>query len=249
MLTLVGMVRRRQQPAQTQERRAVLYARVSTAAQAAEGVSLAAQRVRAEAWALANGYSLAEADIHVDAGLSGGRADNRPGLQAALRNACRDGSALVVYSLSRLARSVADTMQIANRLEATGADLVSLSESIDTTSAAGKMVFRMLAVLAEFERDLVSERTMMAMGHLKAQGEYVGGKVPFGSRLVAGRLEALEDELRIVRAARALRAQGLSLRSVAARLGTDGHNSRTGRAFAPVQIARMLEEKWHRGRP
>jgi predicted glycoside hydrolase/deacetylase ChbG (UPF0249 family) len=56
--------------------------------------------------------------------------------------------------MSRLARSVKDTLSIGDRLDSAGADLVSLSESTDTTSAAGKMVFRMLAVLSEFERDL-----------------------------------------------------------------------------------------------
>ena len=83
--------------------------------------------------------------------------DNRPALQTALEAACREHGALVVYSFSRLARSVKDTLSIADRLDAAGADLVSLSESIDTMSTAGKMVLRMLAVLSEFERDLVVE--------------------------------------------------------------------------------------------
>ena len=97
--------------------------------------------------------------VHVDAGLSGAKAHNRPALQAALTDACKHKAALVVYSLSRLARSTKDAIAISERLHKAGADLVSLSEKIDTTSAAGKMVFRMLAVLAEFERDIISERT------------------------------------------------------------------------------------------
>ena len=81
----------------------------------------------------------------VDRGLSGGRCDNRPALKEALKAVCR-GDSLVVYSLSRLARSTRDTLMIAETLERKGADLVSLSERIDTTSSTGKMVFRMLAV-------------------------------------------------------------------------------------------------------
>ncbi len=235
------MVKRASAGAPPASKRAVLYARVSTAAQVAEGVSLEAQRGRAELWARAHGYALADVDVHVDAGLSGGRADNRPGLQAALENVCSDGAALVVYSLSRLARSVADTMEIATRLEDAGADLVSLSESIDTTTAAGKMVFRMLAVLAEFERDLISERTATAMNYKASKGEFCGGAPPFGARLVEGRLEAHDGERAVIRQAQALRAEGLSLRAVAGRLGAQGHTTRTGRAFAPIQIARMLE--------
>ena len=151
--------------------KAIGYIRVSTDGQATDGVSLEAQEAKIRAWGDLNGYEIVS--IHVDAGLSGKRADNRPALQEALSR-CAKGSALVVYSLSRLARSTKDTLEIADRLAGTGADLVSLSERIDTTTASGKMVFRMLAVLAEFERDQVSERTRFAMAHKKGNGERVG---------------------------------------------------------------------------
>ena len=220
-----------------------MYIRVSTVMQATEGVSLEAQQDRARLWTQANGYAIADRDIHVDAGLSGGRADNRPGLQAALENACKDGPALVVYSLSRLARSVADTIQTAARLEEAGADLVSLSENVDTTSAAGRMVFRMLAVLAEFEKDLVSERTSVALQHKRAKGEFIGGDAPFGFVVSHGRLTAHEPEQAVIRQARALRAEGLTLRAVAVNLEARGHRSRSGRGFAPIQVARMVEAR------
>ncbi len=64
-----------------------------------------------------------------------------------VRHAC--GGVLVVYSLSRLARNTTETLELGERLAKAGADLVSLSEKIDTTSAAGKMVFRMLAARAQ----------------------------------------------------------------------------------------------------
>jgi len=222
-------------------RQAVVYCRVSTASQATEGVSLDAQTARAQAWAQANGFSVAS--VHVDAGLSGGRADNRPALQAALEAACRMHAALVVYSLSRLARSVSDTLAIASRLDKAGADLVSLSESIDTTSAAGKMMFRILAVLSEFERDLISERTAMALAHLRAQGQHTGGEAPYGYRVANGRLVVDEAEQAVIQHARILRSNGLSLRAVAQKLHALGCSSRVGRAFAAVQVARMLEPK------
>ena len=110
---------------------AIGYIRVSTADQATNGLSLDAQRQRIERWCECNGYRLA--DLHTDAGISGKRADNRPALQRALADACkRRGTALVVYSLSRLARSTKDAIGIAERLDKAGADLVSLSERIDT---------------------------------------------------------------------------------------------------------------------
>lgn len=207
---------------------AVGYCRVSTAGQASEGVSLEAQKARISAWAQANGYQLR--GVHVDAGLSGGKAANRPALQAALEEVCRERGALVVYSLSRLARSVRDTLTIGDRLDSAGADLVSLSESIDTTNAAGKMVFRMLAVLSEFERDLVVERTTMALAHKRSRGERVG-EMPFGYRLAADgtHLEADETEQATLSRLRALRGEGLSVRRIADSLNREGIPARDGR--------------------
>jgi DNA invertase Pin-like site-specific DNA recombinase len=164
-------------------------------------------------------------------------------LQAALEQVCREGGALVVYSLSRLARSVRDTLAIGDRLDRAGADLVSLSESIDTTTAAGKMIFRMLAVLSEFERDLVSERTSMALAHKRANGEHTGGDAPFGWRVADGRLLAHAAEQAVIARARELRGSGLSLRGVASRLAAEGARSRAGGAFAAEQVARMVETR------
>ena len=156
---------------------AIGYIRVSTEAQANEGVSLDTQRAKIAAWCVVNDIELTT--CFVDAGLSGKRSDNRPELQRAIDAVTTCGGVLVVYSLSRLARSTKDTIVISERLDKAGCDLVSLSEKIDTTSAAGKMVFRMLAVMAEFERDLVSERTTAALAHKRSQGKRTGG-IPFG---------------------------------------------------------------------
>ncbi len=217
---------------------AIGYIRVSTEGQAVDGVSLDAQRAKIAAWCELNDYALAA--VHVDAGISGKSADNRPGLQTALAD-CRKGSALVVYSLSRLARSTRDTLEVSDRLSKVGADLVSLSEKIDTTSAAGKMVFRMLAVLAEFERDQISERTATAMQFKKGKGERVGA-VPYGFDLsddgVA--LVANAAEQAVIQQARELKASGLSLRAVAVELNKRGFNARNGKPFQAVQIQRMV---------
>jgi site-specific DNA recombinase len=166
--------------------KAIGYVRVSTLGQAVEGVSLETQQGRIESWCHANGYELVA--VHVDAGISGKKACNRPGLQTALNEACRErGTALVVYGLSRLARSVKDTIEIAGRLEKAGADLVSLTEKLDSSTAAGKMMFRMLAVLCEFERDLTSELALK-----KQRGEAIG-TIPYGWRRDGAKLVAIPE--------------------------------------------------------
>ena len=218
--------------------KAVGYIRVSTQGQADDGVSLDAQRAKIAAWAELNGYTMG--DIFEDAGISGTNAD-RPGLAAALA-AVSKGDALVVYSLSRLARSTRHTLEISDRLDKVGADLVSLSERIDTTSAAGRMVFRMLAVLAEFERDQTSERTVTALQYKKTQNQKTGGAVPYGFDLDADGVHLIENdaEQRVIAQARELHQSGLSLRKIAAELNARGLMARNGRTFQATQIMRMV---------
>lgn len=221
--------------------KAVGYCRVSTEGQALDGVSLEAQRARIEAWSTANGCELL--DVHVDAGLSGSRAD-RPGLLAAIAQATGHRAALVVYSLSRLARSTRDTLEIGEHLEKAGADLVSLSERIDTTSAAGKMIFRMLAVLAEFERDQVSERTRAAMRHMKSKGRRVGA-IPFGFDLAEDGERLLPNglELEAVALIRLLKAEGLSLRKIGQELARRGIPAKHGGTWTPKVIRGILRRE------
>jgi DNA invertase Pin-like site-specific DNA recombinase len=100
-------------------------------------------------------------------------------LKAALAAVCAGGRGrgkgrvLVVYSLSRMARSSKDSFLIAEMIDRAGADLVSLTENVDTTTAAGRMFFGVLAVMNQFERDLASERTRLAAAFKRA-GRGVG---------------------------------------------------------------------------
>lgn len=201
----------------------VCYLRVSTEEQATEGVSLAAQEERLRAWHVLNGEGRSLV-LEVDSGISGSRMD-RPGLERALA-ACSRGGCLVVYSLSRLARSTSGTLAVAARLEQAGVDLVSLSEKIDTSSATGKMVFRLLAVLAEFERDLVSERTRVAMAGMRARGERTSRYAPVSPAACARALS--------------LRLEGLSVREIGRRLGSEGFRTVGGGPWTPKVVWSML---------
>jgi len=219
---------------------AIGYVRVSTQGQAADGVSLEAQQERIHQWCAVNDHELIT--IHIDAGLSGGRADNRPGLQEAIRLACQHRAALIVYSLSRLARSTKDMLMIADRLEHAHADLVSLTEKIDTTSAAGKMVFRVLAVLAEFERDLVSERTTAAMTHMRGQNRRISGKIPYGYKLNEDgvTLIPMDVEQQVVQKMHRLQRSGYSLNGIARSLNESGVLGKTGVPWSAKTVRGVL---------
>lgn len=209
--------------------KAIGYVRVSTKGQADEGVSLEAQRAKIQAWCELNDAELVA--VFEDAGISGASMAGREGLQSALKAAGK-GMALVCYSISRMARSTRDMLEIAERLDARGVDLVSVTEKIDTTSAAGRMVFKMLSVLADFERDQIGERTKMALAHKKAKGE-VYAPTPFGFDAIEGRLVAVAHEAKIVGEILRQRAHGASLAEIADKLNAQGiQGKRGGRWFA-----------------
>ncbi|MBK7366098.1 MAG: recombinase family protein, partial [Nitrosomonas sp.] len=89
----------------------------------------------------------------------------------------RKGDTLVVWRLDRLGRSLTDLVEIVQSLEGRGVGFQSLTESIDTTNAGGKLVFHVFAALAEFERNLIRERTIAGLAAARARGRKGGRKV------------------------------------------------------------------------
>jgi DNA invertase Pin-like site-specific DNA recombinase len=218
------------------------YVRVSTTEQANEGVSIAAQRAKIEAYASLRGMPCV---IFSDEGISGTKAD-RPGLSAAL-DTLQKGDTLVIYSLSRLARSTKQTLEISERMQKTGCDLASLSEQIDTSSAAGKMIFRMLAVLSEFERDQIADRTAAALAHKKTLGERVG-HIPYGKRVaVDGKtLEDDDDEKATLALMFELKARGYTFTAIANHLNTNSIIKRgETNAWKRKNVTRIMKNNLH----
>lgn len=105
-----------------------------------------------------------------------GKSAARPELEQC-RKALRAGDTLVVWRLDRLGRSLPDLVQIVAELERQGVAFESLTEKIETSSAAGKLVFHVFAALAEFERNLIRERTHAGLAAARARGRK-GGRKP-----------------------------------------------------------------------
>ncbi len=108
-----------------------------------------------------------------DHGVSGGEAD-RPGLREAIEYS-RAGDAIVVTRLDRLGRSLKDLVGLVAEFESKGIELVSLHEAIDTTTSTGRLVLGIFASLAEFERNLIRERTKAGLEAAKRNGR-IGGR-------------------------------------------------------------------------
>ena len=98
-----------------------------------------------------------------------GKNVDRPQLKACLAT-LRQGDTLVVWRLDRLGRSLQDLISVVREMEGIGVELVSVTEKIDTSSAAGKLTFYIFAVLAEFERNLIRERTLAGLASARARG-------------------------------------------------------------------------------
>jgi len=105
----------------------------------------------------------------------------------------RSGDTVVVWKLDRLGRSLKDLIEILNVLKDGGVDFISVTENIDTTTPGGKLIFHLMGALAEFERDLIRERTNAGLAAARARGRIGGrtkrlvtnGKVALARRLFA----------------------------------------------------------------
>jgi len=105
-----------------------------------------------------------------------GARTQRPELSALLKS-LRPGDKIIIWRLDRLSRSLRDLIRIANELQSINVELISLTESIDTTTPTGRMLFHFFGLLAEFERDLLKERTSAGRASARARG-FSGGR-PF----------------------------------------------------------------------
>ena len=226
--------------------RVVGYVRVSTEGQADGGVSLEAQRAKLSAYCIALDLDLV--GIEEDAGLSAKTLD-RPALTRAL-DALRTGraDALLICKLDRLTRSVRDLGTLVETYFVGGQwALLSVADSIDTRSAAGRLVLNVLVSVAQWEREACAERTRDALAHLRANGVQLGGAAlgwehtdetdAAGRRVIA----TVEREAVAVARIMELRAAGTALRAIVATMNTEGHATKTGARWHLTTVTRVIE--------
>src|SRR6266853_4578362 len=149
--------------------RVAIYARVSTANNGQEPTM---QTRELREYAERRGWDLA--GEYVDIGISGTK-EKRPQLDLLLAEAHRRRfDAVVVWKFDRFARSVSHLLRALETFQALGIDFVSLSESLDTSTPTGKMVFTVLGAVAELERSLIVERVKAGLRNAKAKGKRLG---------------------------------------------------------------------------
>lgn len=233
-------MRQRRQRSPQADRAVVGYVRVSTEEQATSGVSLDAQEARIAAYCAA--LSLDGVSIVSDRGASA-KSLERPALRVLLERV-RGGSVatVVVLKLDRLTRSVRDLADLLDLFAKHDVSLVSVSEHLDTASAAGRLVLNVMGTVSQWEREAIAERTATALAH-KRQRRTVYGSTPFGyiregSTLVADATEqaALSEAVR-------MDAEGASFREIGRMLTDRGVRPKRGKAWHASSVRAMLRSR------
>lgn len=183
-----------------QETRVGIYTRISTADQSAEG-----QKHELKEYAKRRGWHIQK--IYSDT-ISGSKS-SRPALDEMLQNAKqRKFDCALVWRIDRMGRSVSHLLGVLELFRTLGIEFISLNESIDTSTPAGKMVFVVLAAVAELERSITVERVRMGLQNARRRGVQLG-------RPATKKLSA--EEVQKVRAAR---KKGATLRELAGKFGS-----------------------------
>jgi site-specific DNA recombinase len=172
--------------------RAVIYIRVSTEEQAKEGYSLSGQESALKDYVHMMGYDLYK--VYCDEGKSAKDMEHRPALQQLLKDAQKKYfKAIFVYKLDRFSRSLKDLILTIEQLKNLNIDFISLQDKIETASASGKLMFHIISSFAEFERDIISERTRFGMTEKAREGGIIS-KAPLGYRIQDGKFVIDQDK-------------------------------------------------------
>lgn len=229
-------------------KKACVYTRVSTDAQGEDGkVSLPEQERMAKACIESKGWRYVR--TYEDNGYTG-RNTNRPALQEML-NDVREGKieAIVIFKLDRLSRKQTDTMNIIeNDILQHNVDLVSLNETLDTTTPWGRAMIGILSSFNQLESENIALRTTMGRYATAREGGYAGGKPPLGYKAVNGKLEIVPEEAEIVRKVFEMRANHMTMQAIADSLNEMGYRSKKGKEFKHSSIQTILaNEDTYRG--
>lgn len=192
-----------------------VYARVSTVG---HGQSPEMQTREMREFAERRGWQLVES--YIDEGFSGSKS-SRPALDRLMADAHRRKfDVVIVWKFDRFARSVSHLLRALETFNALGIAFVSLSESLDTSTPAGKMIFTVLGAVAELERSLIAERVRAGLRNARAKGKKLG------------RPRCVVDAARIAR----LRESGTSWRKIARQMGCSAKTCRRAGQKAPERL-------------
>jgi site-specific DNA recombinase len=211
------------------------YIRVSTTLQAEQGVSLEAQSRKIMSYCDLHELELIE--IVEDSGLSGKTISGRPGIQKILDLVkSRKIKNVVILKLDRLARNLKEACEISDLMQKKDVALHSISERIDTGSATGKLFYHIISAMAEWERGVISERTVTAMSVKKSKGERVSRHAPYGFMFIGDNIVENDKEQEVIGIVKYLTSQGYSISGIIGYLENHGYSNRRGHRFGVKEV-------------
>lgn len=222
------------------------YIRVSTEEQVS-GYGLDAQRASIEAYCMAMGYELEQ--IFVDEGESGAKTE-RPALQEVLALVSTgEYAGVIVMKLDRLSRKLKDILNMHDDVFLPNdTAIISVKEQFDTSNAMGRLFFQIIGSFAEFEREVIKERMVGGKIEKAKKGIFAGGSAAYGYDVINGELVVNETEAVAVRRIFQMRADQMTLQSIADILNRDGTPTKRGRKWSKVVIKQILDrESFYRG--
>lgn len=233
----------------TAVKRVAIYARVSTIEQAEEGYSIDEQQRLLTEWCERNGYIVHE--VYADRGISGKSITKRPALIKLLEDAKnKKFDVVLVWKTNRLARNILDLLKIVEVFDQNYISFRSYTENHETETSQGKLQFHMLAAIAEFERNTISENVKMGMLARAREGKWNGGRVlgydledtsTQGDKRKHTRLVINEEEAKTVKRIFELYIAGNGYKAIANRVNQEGHVGKRGKPFSISTVKTILE--------
>ena len=209
----------------TRMTKAMIYTRVSTSEQGESGLGLDAQVALCKDYCTRNGLEIVEVATEVQSGKSTRRRSVLASALGVLRKG--DADVLIASNVSRLSRSIGDLVELLSEADKRGYSVIALDTGLDTSTPAGRMVFQMLGVAAEYERAMTSDRTKKALARAKAKGTQLGRRASLPSEVV----ERIAAE----------RASGRTLAAIADDLNSeDVATGQGGAKWYPATISKVL---------
>ena len=227
------------------------YARVSTVEQAADNrYSLESQEKIIRGYAMAKGFSQFDTAVYIDPGVSASiPLRQRPNGSRLLEDA-KAGDTIIASKLDRMFRSASDALNMAEIFKEKNINLVLFDLGSEPINASGiaQFFFTIIAAVAQLERTMIRERMLNGKKAKKAKGGHIGGKTPYGYRVVGSgreaRLEAVDEEQKVLSTVKEFLTDRpyLSVSYTKGLLDDAGLTARNGKPFFPMQVKRIMDQ-------
>ncbi len=211
------------------------YARVSSDSQE-DNTSLLDQEHRIRSYCIAMNHEL----VGIHSEVASGSSMKRPSLQSIIEYLPTvDG--IIVLKLDRLSRSVLDTVNLVSKLNKEGKHLVAVEQQLDTSSSSGRLFLNIMASFAEYERELINERTQGGRKFKASKGGYAYGKPRFGMKSVNKELVECEEQKKVIQIIKNHRRSGKSFYAIAKYLNKNGYATKQGREWHDTSVMNILQ--------